>query len=321
MKTKIISPLLLVALLSSCNQANIVIEDNVFCFATMIDVKLFEGEEKDKTTLHNLFIEYDALSDNYQLVKDINNVSSINQTNEEIEVDARLYKMLETAFKVDEIDATNFNPLCGSLIKAWKDSLAKKEVLSTEVIASELAKMNSSSFSFKENNVVSRSGEAEVDLGGIAKGYVLDEVYSYLTSKEYKHYLVNAGSSSILLGEKDSKDGLFNVGIDSKILSNKYLKLKNCFISTSSISEQGVEIDEKMYSHIIDPKTGNAINEQDAVIVVSNKGYIGDALSTSMMLNTVEEIKEIEKEQNVKCIVVKNKQVVYINNELEIFNR
>lgn len=314
-------PLLLVGSLVSCNQNNFVIESKIFCFDTVIEYKLYEGEESYKNELDDMFNYYDKISDNYQLRAGVTNVSSINKTNEDITIDEGLYNMLKTSFSVHESHANNFNPLCGSLAKLWKESLAKGELLSEEVINTELDKLNSSSLIFKDNNVVQRVGAAEIDLGGIAKGYVLDQVHDYLVSRNITHYLVNGGSSSILLGEKNSKDGYYNVGIDSRIIPNSYLKLKNCFVSTSALTVQGVKIGDKYYSHIVNPVTGSVLNEQDAVIVVSNKGYIGDALSTSMMMNTLEEIKEIETKQDVKCIVVKNGAFTYCNSDLEVLHR
>ena len=72
---------------------------------------------------------------------------------------------------------------------------------------------------------------------------------------------------------------------------------------------------------IINPKTGSALNLQEAVIVISDKGYIGDALSTSMMMNTLEEIKAIESAQNVKCIVINNNSVTYHHPSIEVYDR
>ena len=321
MKLAKLFPLLLVGSLVSCNQNNFVIESKVFCFDTVIEYKLYEGEESYKAELDDIFNYYDKISDNYQLRSGVVNVSSINKTNEDITIDERLYNMLKTSFSTHEFNANNFNPLCGSIAKLWKESLAKGELLTEEVINAELDKINNSSLLFKDNNVVQRVGESEIDLGGIAKGYVLDQVHDYLASRNVTHYLVNGGSSSILLGEKNSKDGYYNVGIDSRIIPNSYLKLKNCFVSTSALTVQGVKIGDKYYSHIVNPVTGSVLNEQDAVIVISSKGYIGDALSTSMMMNTLEEIKEIETKQDVKCIVVKNGAVTYCNKELEVLHR
>ena len=82
-----------------------------------------------------------------------------------------------------------------------------------------------------------------------------------------------------------------------------------------------MKIGDVTYSHIVNPVTGQAINENDAVIVISNKGYYGDALSTSLMMNTVSEIKEIEVEHNIQTIVIKNHQIVYKNENIEVYHR
>ena len=178
--------------------------------------------------------------------------------------------------------------------------------------------MATTSVQFLEENNVKKIGEAEIDLGAVAKGYALDKVKQYLDSKNYTKYLVDAGSSSILLGEK-------NGGKDFKIkvsnLDNTYLKLKNCFISTSSYDKQAVEIDGVNYSHIINPVNGSAINENDAVIVISDKGYLGDILSTAFINESIDSIKELEKHFEVKTIVIKDKTIAYKNEGIEVTNK
>lgn len=307
MKHKFLLPLLVVTL-SSCNTNTFVLQKQGFLFNTPgIVLKLFEGEEKNLKDVYDILSYYDKLSDNY-LARDISNVYTINQTNDEVTVEPGLYQLLQTSISVSEV-AKNYNALCGSLSMKWKESLAKKEILSQTVIDEELNKMNSTTISFLENNKVKRNGESEIDLGGIAKGYALDKTLDYLQENELKHYLLNAGSSSILLGEKKSDNGYFTIQLEE--IPSKFLKLKNCFISTSSISKQGVKIGDTTYSHIINPSNGSAININDAVIVVTQSGYLGDALSTSMMNNTIEEIELLESTLNIKTIVIKNKTIIH----------
>ena len=303
-------------LLTSCSENVKSIESKIFGFGTYAEIKLYEGDKTNVEEIENIFYQYDKLSDNY-LERDIENVYSINQTNDEVTISSELYQMLEKSFNVVNEGATYFNPLCGSLAKKWKEALDAKEVLSDSVIAEELEKMNNSSLTFLNNNHVKRDGLAEIDLGAIAKGYTLDIVKNYLEENNIHQYLINAGSSSLLLGEKKSKDGLFSVGL--KDIKNAYLKLKNCFVSTSSISEQNAKIDGVTYSHIVNPFTGSSVCENDGVIVVSETGYFGDALSTSMMMNTVEEIQTLENDLNVKVIVIKNKQITYRNKDLKVY--
>ena len=313
-KIAFVLPLLAIAL-TSCSNNSSPISSNVFCYDTMVEIKLYGGNKENIKDIKNILNVFSNATDNYAY-STTDGVYSINQTNDEITINSDLYNCLQQSFSFMSDGASYFNPFCGSLSKKWKESLEKKEILSSEVINEELTKMNNSSLELKDNNVVQRTGDAELDLGGIAKGYVLDLVKDYLAKQEINKYLINAGSSSILLGEKDSKDGLFTVGL--KDVENAYLKLKNCFVSTSSIYEQGVEIGGVTYSHIINPNDGSAINENDGVIVISDNGAYGDAMSTSLMNNTIDEIKEIEIEHDIKTIVIKDKKIAYCNKDIEV---
>lgn len=310
MKHRFLTLFILPFCLTSCSNTSL--ERKVFCFDTMVEIKLSDGSEEDLDHLEKIFTRYDQLSDNYS-ERNVKNVFSINNTAEDVTVDADLYQLLKTSF---EFENQYFNPLCGNLSKAWKESLNNNHILSNDTITSLLEKMNSTNLYFKDNNVIQKNGEAEIDLGGIAKGYVLDQVKSYLDEKQYKHYLVNAGYSSILLGEKDSDDGIYRVGI--KNLSNSYLELKNCYVSTSGISEQSSVIDGITYSHIVNPNNGSAVAQYDCVVVVSNSGAIGDALSTSFMLSSINEIKEAETSFGVKSIVIQNSNIIYQHPELAV---
>lgn len=314
MKLKSLLTTLLIVPLISCSQGS-TLESKVFCFDTAIDIRLFEGEKQNLTDIESIFSYYDKITDNYKS-RDLNNVYSINQTNEDVTVDQTLYSILQKTFALKD-EVRYFDPLCGSLAKKWKESLKSPQILDETTIQSELSKMSNSSVSFKENNVIQRLGGAEIDLGAVAKGFALDEVKSYLDSKSFSKYLINSGYSSILLGKKEVDDGLFSVGLSD--IENAYLKLSDCFVSTSGVSTQGVKIDELMYSHIVNPYTGSAINNYDTVIVVSNSGYLGDALSTSFMLSSIDEIKQMEQSKGVKALVIKDKNIVYRNDSLEVY--
>ena len=311
--------LLLVSLipLVSCSK-NTMIESRVFYFDTLVDIKLYDGNQGDMKFVKQLLQSIDEVADRYHQ-RSVNNVYTINETNEVVTVNEVLYNLLFTAYNVKNELATYFNPLCGSLSDLWKDSLAEQTLPNDEDIASEVSKITTSSLQFSDGCYIQRVGDATIDLGGIAKGFALDYIRDYLYNGNKKQYLLNAGSSSILLGEKNQDNGYFTIGIAD--LPSSYLKLKNCFISTSSKAVQGVTIDGVKYSHIVNPTTGSAINLNDAVIVVSSKGYLGDALSTSMMMNTIEEIQDIETSLGVKTIVIRNGQKVYSHPDLRIYHR
>ena len=270
-----------------------------FAFDTHVLTRIYKNNQEDKIEdLKRIFAHLDKLTDNYQQ-RDVNNIYTINNTNESVTVDPDLYHLLELTFSHDLDSLSYFNPLCGSLSKKWKESLEKEEILSDEIIAQELSKMNNTHLEFLGNNTVKRVGEAEIDLGAVAKGYALDKAKEYFNEKNISGYLIDGGHSSILAGEGP-------LGRKLKIRLNDakyYVELKNCFISTSAYTEQYKTINDVIYSHIINPKDGSAVSLHKGVIVISDLGYLGDILSTAFINESIDSIKELEKQFSVKTIV------------------
>lgn len=326
-------PLLIVASLSACDIAHQYRQDTLFLFDTAVTVKTTEYHGlmyyvviQDHTC--EILKEVDAISDAYKK-RDVTCIYDLNQTNEKIEINYQLYTLLSLALEFKE-ETPYFNPFIGSLSNKWKESLTKNEQLEDSVIQEELLKMNNTSLLLETSTdddgyryYAQRVGDGLIDVGAFAKGFALDECETFLHKQaepEYE-YMIDAGNSSILLGRNRNNS---NFKIKIKDLSKPtYLYLKECFVATSGTSEQGVEIDGTTYSHIVNPLTGNAINNYDAVIVIGDLkehyGFLTDALSTVFMMSTLEEVKELEKSTGVSVIIIKDDAVVYKSETLALY--
>lgn len=333
MKLLKILPLLLVASLTACSD-QVYFTGQFYSMDTFISMKHknTRGYPGDKTMaeIKNAAEEVDAVADSYKK-RDVVSVYDINQTNEKIEISKRLHNILSFTLNAQS-KAKFFNPFVGSLSTKWKESLAKREVLSNEIVQEELAKINSSSLTLSSLGnayYAERTGEATLDLGAIAKGYFLDRCQdlcdAYVPTKDY---LINAGNSSVLLGTNSETPKGVDKGdyvIKLKGLSKPtYIHRHNCFISTSGIDEQNTVIDGVTYSHIINPVTGSAISLYDTVIVINNNstyenGSFGDALSTSFMMTPLEEIKEYDQNSHIEVIVIKDDAVLYQSPSITLY--
>ena len=322
-------PLVVVASLSACDIAHQYPVDNLYCFDTVVTVKtteynglMYSVHVQEGTC--RILKEIDAIADAYKS-RDVTCIYDLNNTNEKIEINGQLYRLLKSALDTKE-KLPYFNPFIGSLSNKWKEALGKKEQLSNSIIEEELSKMNNTNLLLENTEdghyYAQRVGEGLIDVGAIAKGFALDECETFLHSHAEPNYeyMVDAGSSSILLG-RNKDNSTFKVKIKD-LSTPTYLRLKECFIATSGISEQGVMIDGTTYSHIISPLTGSAINTFDSVIVVSELkdgyGLFTDALSTSFMMNTLEEVKELEKSTGVSVILIKDDNIVYKSESLAL---
>jgi thiamine biosynthesis lipoprotein len=324
-----IVPLLLVASLSACINRTGLFEKSLFAYGTVCYFSFKstsnpKGEQSIKD-FSNLLLTYDAMAD-ATINRELAGVYGLNQTNEKTKIDSRLYDLLWTAQQFKK-SIPYFNPLMGSLSNKWKDALAKGEALSETVIEEELNKINTSELLLESSSgeyYAQRVGSAQIDLGAIAKGYALDRTLELVQEKGHSDYIFNLGSSSILLGKSNANNrDLYNVGI-KELNTKAYLKLNNSFISTSGTSEQGVEIDGQMYSHIINPQTGEAINFYDEIIVIMEDGFengvLGDALSTSLMLSSLEEIKKAEDKYKAGIIAINDGEIYYKSESITLYN-
>ena len=318
-------PLVLVASLTACSKYH---QDTLYCFDTAIIVesKEYHGLMYDidvQSDICDIIKQTDAISDAYKK-REVTNIFDLNQTNEKIEISEDLYWLLHECQELERI-ASNFNPLIGSLSNKWKKALEENKVLSNDVIEEELTKINNSqlviSMTGDNKYFAQRKGDALIDVGAIAKGFALDQCQVFLrkhADPDYE-YMINAGNSSILLGN-NRNGSTFKVKL--KDLKDTYLYLKDSYVSTSGISEQKTTIDGVNYSHIINPKTGSAVSLYDTIIVVANGDYgngaLGDVLATSFMMSDLEEIKQSEKENGVNVIVIKDDKILYKSESIEL---
>ena len=128
------------------------------------------------------------------------------------------------------------------------------------------------------------SDEAQLDLGGIAKGYAGDAVRTVLAEFGVTSAVIDLGGDVGLLGAKpDGSD--WRVAVKDPADPSKFLGVltaADTFVVTSGIYERGFEENGVRYHHIIDPKTGKpAESGLVSVTVVCGDGAWADALSTA----------------------------------------
>lgn len=144
-----------------------------------------------------------------------------------------------------------------------------------------------------------------IHLGGIGKGYALDEVRRIFVQHGIKDALIDMGASSICAMGKNDRGEDWNIGIRHPRMDNGFLarvRLSDDILSTSGDYERFFEADGKRYHHILDPKTMRPTESGIMSVTVlvdgsiEDAGMIGDLLSTAVFVMGPEEGKAfIEK--------------------------
>ncbi len=131
-----------------------------------------------------------------------------------------------------------------------------------------------------------RSGMS-LDLGGIAKGYIVDGGLDLLARAGIGHALINAGGDIGILGPKPDGSS-WRIGVrhprrDGDLIAVVSWSQKGAVV-TSGDYERFFEEDGVRYHHIIDPHTGYPARTLLSVTVVAPTAVEADALSTALIV-------------------------------------
>ena len=121
-----------------------------------------------------------------------------------------------------------------------------------------------------------------LDLGGIAKGYALDEATRVLRSRGIRHSLVSGGGDLFAAGSPPGQPG-WKVEVGELDVTNappgRVVWLKDRALVTSGDRFQRVELGGVRYSHLVDPRTGWALTHPSQVSLIGREAMTTDALS------------------------------------------
>ena len=128
-----------------------------------------------------------------------------------------------------------------------------------------------------------------IDLGGIAKGYAVDNAIALVQSFGVQHASITAGGDSRVIGDKLGRPwmvGIKNPRADAVAIT---LPLADVAVSTSGDYERYF-IDDKgeRVHHIINPRTGKSTDGINSVTIIGPLGFDTDPLSTTVFVLGVE---------------------------------
>lgn len=151
----------------------------------------------------------------------------------------------------------------------------------------------------------------KLNLGGIAKGYIADYLKDYILSQNIDSAIINLGGNILTIGSKPNGEN-YNIGIQKPFSSSGEIltsvSVTNKSVVTSGTYQRYFVYDEKIYHHIINPKTGYPVdNGLSSVTIISDSSTDADAYSTICMLLGYEKgLKFINSQNNISAIFIDN---------------
>ena len=159
-----------------------------------------------------------------------------------------------------------------------------------------------------------------LELGGIAKGYIVDRALEALSSEGIEHAFINAGGDIGLIGTRT--DGSpWRIGVRHPREENKIIAVfpaTGGAVVTSGDYERFFSEEGITYHHILDPETGMPARELASVTIAAQTAIDADALSTAVfVLGPTKGLALIESLPGVEGILIKPNLEILISSGLE----
>lgn len=237
----------------------------------------------------------------------------------DVRVPDALYRVIEQALKVSELSRGAFDISFGSLgyyydYRAKLQPTGKQRAASLDAVDYRAIVLNPSTQSIRF-----RKPGMRLDLGGIAKGFAVDEGIALLKDKGVRFARLSAGGDMYLLGDKRGKPWV--VGIrDPRREKEKalVLPLDNVAISTSGdyerffIDEEGERI-----HHILNPSTGKPAQGVQSVTILGQQTMLTDALSTAVfVLGAAKGLELVNQLPGVDAIIIDSERKLFYSEGL-----
>lgn len=137
-----------------------------------------------------------------------------------------------------------------------------------------------------EHTVQLLTSPVQIDLGGIGKGYAIDQMAKLLADWSINTALIHSGCSSVLaLGRPKSTKG-WHLTLSNP--SNRKRTLAHLCLQDRAISGSGLQKGR----HIIDPRTAQPAEGKRAAWACAPTAATTDALSTAFMVMSPDQIKK-----------------------------
>ncbi len=234
-----------------------------------------------------------------------------------VTIGSELYQLLQQAEQLAKLSDGAFDISFASVGFSY-DYRNKRKPSATE-LSSQRQLINYQLIELQDNNQVkfAKTG-VKIDLGGIAKGYAVEQAIGLLAKAGIKHALVTAGGDTRLLGDKRGRPWLVAIQHPRRqdgIVAQ--LPLSDSAVSTSGDYERFFIEDGVRYHHILDPKSGQSPSGLISVTVLGPDTTRTDALATTLFIMGLQRgLAFIEQQAEFEAIFISSEHQLYFSSGL-----
>ena len=255
--------------------------------------------------------------------------SQTNQINRQpgvapVRVDREVLELIQRSIRISTITDGAFDITYGSIDKRlWNFDKAMTS-LPDEVTAKQMVRLiNYRNIIVDEVNctVMLKEKGMRIGFGGIGKGYAAEMAKAVLKNEGVNSGIVNASGDLVTWGLQPNGQP-WTIGIADPLHAHQpfaFMNITDMAVATSGNYEKYVVVNNKKYSHTINPKTGLPVTGIKSVTILSPNAEIADAMATPVTVMGVRAgLHLIDQIQYLGCIIVDDNDKIYCSKNIHL---
>ena len=224
----------------------------------------------------------EELMSDYIGQSELSRLSAVSREHEppvSVAVSEELFSVLLAARGVWELSGGAFDVTVGPCVRLWRRAARRGEPPDEERLSAARAASGQEKLRLhaEGRRVELLASDMRLDLGGIAKGYALDQALAVLARHGIERALVDGGGD-LRLGEPPPGEDGWLVAVEGDPHGRRAAR---CGVATSGQSGRSFTWEGLRFSHVVDPRTGVGLTHEVAVTVIADTAMAADALASA----------------------------------------
>lgn len=237
-----------------------------------------------------------------------------------VEVDDETLFLLNESLNISKISKGTFDISFASIGHLWRESKDQNKTLDQETIRNHLKYIDYKLIEINQEKktVFLPHSKMRIGLGGIGKGYAVDQVYNLFINKGLYNFYIN-GAGDIRVHSRADAPRRWRIGIRNPLSDNPKKSVGIIQIDSGAIASSGGYIHnvngDKFNNHIIHPKTGISNKEIIASTVLAKDAINADTSATILMNMNKKDAIDYLNERDLYGLVFCNEGKSYLSNK------
>lgn len=279
---------------------------------TFVQISIYDQNRSQEELNRIVDLAFKRIAEIEHITNDYNDSSFISMVNREaanrtIVLDSVMHDLILESDRINKLSGGAFDITIESVKQLWNFSEDNPRIPGDFLLAKQLRLVGAQHIKLKDRTLQFDAPGVKIDLGGIAKGYAIDQAIKILKKNKITDAMINAGGDLRTICS-DLTRGKRRVWIrhprHAEVLYGYFPMDEGC-VATSGDYERYFIYESVRYHHILDPKTGYPARGCVSVTIKAPTATEADGLATAVfVLGPEQGLELIEKLPAVEGIIL-----------------